>query len=459
MSSDRVTAAVASMVAAVAELADLDYDAFTHPELLELLGELETVSWQLPTVGHRIIARLQHEASPAALGAKSLKTALTERLRISGTDARRRLSEAEDLGPRTALNGQPLTPKLAPTAAAQATGAISPEHVAIIRTFLTKLPGWVDPTTREQSEASLAHIAALTGPETLRKDADLLATLIDQDGPEPDDRERARRRSIHLGPQGADGMSRISGWVTPELRATIEPIDAKLAAPGMCNPDDEQPCTSGTPSQAQIDADTRSHGQRTHDALLAIARTALSSGELGQHNGLPVTVIVSTTLHDLKAAAGSGVTGGGSVLPMTDLIRMASHAIHYLAIFDQHTHQPLYLGRTKRLASVGQRIVLHARDRGCTKPGCTVPGYGTQVHHVNGWATGAHTNIDELTLACGPDNRLADNSWTVQLRDGVAEWIPPPQLDIGQARINYHHHPERLLAPPEDEQRQQPNAA
>ncbi|MDX1889297.1 HNH endonuclease signature motif containing protein, partial [Mycolicibacterium sp. 050158] len=182
-------------------------------------------------------------------------------------------------------------------------------------------------------------------------------------------------------------------------------------------------------------------------------------GELGQHNGLPVTVIVSTTLHDLEAAAGSGVTGGGSVLPMADLIRMASHAIHYLAVFDQHTHQPLYLGRTKRLASVGQRIVLHARDRGCTKPGCTVPGYGTQVHHVNGWATGAHTNIDELTLACGPDNRLADNGWTVQLRDGVAEWIPPPQLDIGQARINYHHHPERLLAPPEDEQGQQPNAA
>ena len=35
--------------------------AFTHAELLDLLNELETVGWQLPTVGHRIIARLQRQ--------------------------------------------------------------------------------------------------------------------------------------------------------------------------------------------------------------------------------------------------------------------------------------------------------------------------------------------------------------------------------------------------------------
>ncbi len=66
MSSDRVTAAVASLMAAVTELADLNCDQFTHLELVELLGgELETVTWQLPTVGgHRVIARLQREASP-----------------------------------------------------------------------------------------------------------------------------------------------------------------------------------------------------------------------------------------------------------------------------------------------------------------------------------------------------------------------------------------------------------
>ncbi|WP_193561398.1 13E12 repeat family protein, partial [Mycolicibacterium hodleri] len=275
------------------------------------------------------------------------------------------------------FSGEPLAPLLAETANARAKGALGPEHVEVIRSFADKLPGWVDPITREQAEATLVHIAGLTGPEVLRKDAVKLATAIDQDGPAPDDRERARKREIHLGPQGPDGMSRITGWLDPQGRATWEPALAKLAAPGMCNPEDCEPCTSGTPSQAQIDGDTRSLGQRQHDAFVAIGRTGLASGELGQHNGLPVTVIVSTTVQDLEKAAGSGVSAGGTLVPMADLIRMASHAVHYLVVYDKHTREPLYLGRTKRLASVGQRIVLHARDRGCTKPGCTVPGYGT----------------------------------------------------------------------------------
>ena len=142
-----------------------------------------------------------------------------------------------------------MAPLLAETAAAQAEGTIGPEHVDIIRSFTAKLPGWVDPVTREQTEASLVRIATLTGPETLRKDADTLATLIDQDGPAPDDRERARKRHVHIGPQGPDGMSRITGWLDPQGRATWEPITAKLAAPGMCNPDDCEPCTSGTPAK------------------------------------------------------------------------------------------------------------------------------------------------------------------------------------------------------------------
>ena len=78
---------------------------------------------------------------------------------------------------------------------------------------------------------------------------------------------------------------------------------AKLAAPGMCNPADDEPCVGGTPSQAAIQGDTRSPGQRNHDALLAPA-APLASGELGQHNGLPASIIVTTTLKELEAGAG-----------------------------------------------------------------------------------------------------------------------------------------------------------
>ncbi|TQR86982.1 HNH endonuclease [Mycobacterium hodleri] len=449
MSSDRVTAAVAAYQAAAAELLERSFEEFTHLKLLELLGELETTAWQLPAVGHRVTARLQREASAVELGCKSLKSVMVQRLRISGKEAKRRLAEAKELGPRTALNGEPLEPLLAPTATAQSKGSIGPEHVTEICSFLDKLPPRVDPEVRELSEKTLVAVGSATGPEEVRKAAEKLAAAIDQDGPEPDDRDRARKRYMTIGPQQADGMSRITGLLDPEARATLEPGLAKLSAPGMSNPDDCEPRTSGTPSQEQIDSDTRNHGQRTHDALIALARTAMSSGELGQHNGLPVTVIVTTTLQDLEAARGSGATGGGSLLPMADLIRMASHAHHYLAVFDKHTNEALYLGRTKRLASAAQRIMLHARDRGCTKPGCTVPGYGAQVHHTNGWAkNNGQTNIDEVTFACGGDNRLAEQGWTVTVGPDGVQWIPPPAIDVGQARLNYLHHPERLLVGP-----------
>ncbi|BCI86901.1 hypothetical protein NIIDMKKI_21070 [Mycobacterium kansasii] len=58
--------------------------------------------------------------------------------------------------------------------------------------------------------------------------------------------------------------------------------------------------------------------------------------------------------------------------------------------------------------------MLYARDRGCTKPGCDAPAYHSQVHHVQGWKATGRTDIDELTLACGVDNRLVEKGWTTR---------------------------------------------
>ena len=147
-----------------------------------------------------------------------------------------------------------------------------------------------------------------------------------------------------------------------------------------------------------------------------MGRVVLASGELGRHNGLPATLIVTATLQDLQSGAGVAATGGGSLLPMRDVIRLAAQAHHYLVIYDKHTRQPLYCGRAKRFATPGQRIVLHALERGCTRPGCTAPAYWCQVHHIDDWAAdNGQTNITDLTLACGPDNRLVeDGGWTTR---------------------------------------------
>ena len=66
------------------------------------------------------------------------------RWRLSGAEASRRITEAALLGPRKALSGEPLAPVLPATAAAQALGLITDEHVKEIRKGIAKLPGFVD---------------------------------------------------------------------------------------------------------------------------------------------------------------------------------------------------------------------------------------------------------------------------------------------------------------------------
>ena len=121
------------------------------------------------------------------------------RWRISSGEANRRLTEAALLGPRRTLTGEPLEPVLAATAAAQAAGAITAEHVEVIRKAITKLPGFVDAGTRERFEADLVRTAAGVGPKELGDVAELTLFLLDQDGPEPDDTERNRTRGITIG--------------------------------------------------------------------------------------------------------------------------------------------------------------------------------------------------------------------------------------------------------------------
>jgi Domain of unknown function (DUF222) len=139
---------------------------------------------------------------------------------------------------------------------------------------------------------------------------------------------------------------------------------------------------------------------------------------------------------------------------MRDLIAMAAGAIHYLAVFDDHLKRPLYLGRQKRIATAEQRLICYARDRGCTRPHCLVPGYYCEVHHARDWARGGRTDADKLYFACGADHAMATHGElrTHATKSGRLAWTngtSPPQ-------INHAHHPEELLHtdtdPPKDEE-------
>ncbi len=313
---------------------------------------------------------------------------------------------------------------------------------------------------RDTAERILVESAKVSPPEDVSKVGERILAHMDPDGSITDERDRKRRRSWNIGRQRADLMSPMSGEFDPVARALLDPVLAKWARPGMNNPDDtESPSgdceyVDSAALSAAAARDTRSTGQRNHDALLAMLKHAMASGALGQHRGLPVTTILTMGIEQLEAKAGVVTTASGGVIPIKDALELAAESEPVLAIFDHHG-APLHLGRTKRLANHWQRLSWIAAIRGCSRPGCDQPATMCAVHHVTDWAKGGTTDIDQLTLACDTCHALVHDGpggWkTVVLHKdspptGRTAWIAPPHIDpTGTPRINHRHHPDELL--------------
>lgn len=437
-----VAAKLDALDTAVAAIGELNFDSLEATVRLHVLEQMETSRRRQIALGHDVIAGLAKE-DPADVGGPIPKV-IADWLRISYAEARRRLRDVGQLSPRVTLTGQVLPPELPATAEVWRDGMLDGQHLRVIQTFIRDPPESTPFVKVELAERFLAQQALKLRPDQLEKAAHRCALLINPDG-KFSDADRARQRGFTWCGQRPDGMSIGKLLASPELRANLDAWLARFAAPGMCNADDQNPCTDGEPAEEAASSDLRTPAQRQHDALNALVRGRLGDPKLGVHNGLPVTVIVSTTLEELTSGTGRAVTGGGTLLPMRDVIKMAGHAYHYLAVFDEHQSRPLYLGRSRRVASPDQRVVLYAKDRGCTYPGCDAPGYWCEVHHLDGWAGGGLTDIDNLTFACAAHHKLAETGWrTTKKHDGRTQWIPPPQHDRG-ARTNDYHHPERLF--------------
>ncbi|MDJ0468744.1 HNH endonuclease signature motif containing protein [Rhodococcoides fascians] len=226
--------------------------------------------------------------------------------------------------------------------------------------------------------------------------------------------------------------------------------------PATAADDNEPPDTPARDGAAA--RDLRTQNERRHDALKMALRHTLASGTLGTHRGLPVTAIVTMSSKDLDAGCGYAMTATGSRVSIRDAIRMASHAHHYLTIFDDNG-RALYLGRSKRIASADQRIVLIARDRGCSFPSCTRPATWCQAHHLDDWVEGGPTDIDSLTFGCdmhhalvgtGPGKWATIKTTAGHRYPGRTLWHPPTGMDPKRrGLINHAHHPEEVLYPPD----------
>ena len=443
---ERINAALDAIDAAHDLLRDTPSDLVGNTFRVDVASRLETQERANRGLMYRFFAEIADPPDDAGSIAL-MRSMLWARLRITPNEITRRFKLAVRIRPRRSLTGPPLPPELPELAAAVEAGVVGDDHIRSVCRAIDVLPGCVSPADTATAERKLVEHAT-------RVDAGIVATLgqriadyLNPDGLFSDD-DRARRRGLHLGRQGPDGMSRLSGLLDPQTRAYFEAIEAAVR-PGRHQPDPDP-----DPDRDPEARDDRSPAQRCHDALKLGLETAIASGGLGVHRGHPVTVVVTTTLAELDRAAGAAVdaslpmpaparTGGGSRLPMRDLIAMAAKTIHYLAVFDEHTERPLYLGRQKRVATADQRLICHARDRGCTRPNCLESGYRCEVHHSPDWADGGRTDADKLFFACGPDHAMASRG---ELRTQVVDGGRLGWTDgTGPPEINHAHHPDELL--------------
>ncbi|MDG3015094.1 HNH endonuclease signature motif containing protein [Speluncibacter jeojiensis] len=462
--SRQVDAHLAALDAAIEGLLGDRLGGLSTDEIVEVLQRTETALRKLTAADQQVVTESSERSLHSAHDIRTAAEFLVKTLRISEGEAQLRLRSARHIGVWHTLQGDEQPPEYPHTAAALHDGAIGLAHVEAIRDIMRQIPSHIDTIHREAAEQILALLARHADPKYVtRAGLDLLAYL------NPDgvfsDRDRKRQRSLHIGRQRADLMTPISGLLDPETRALLEPLLAKMARPGMNNTDDpESPIITGSdPGNPDPDRtalahaaarDTRTVGQRNHDAVKAGLRLLAGSGALGNHRGLPATVIITMTLQQLEEATGVATTAGGGLLPIRDALGMAEHAHPVLALFD-HNGRPLHLGRTRRLASADQRLALIAASRGCTRPGCDAPASMAAVHHVTDWAKGGRTDIDELDLACdschalihdGPGGWRTDTAPPGSPHPGRTRWTPPAHIDPDRApQVNIRHHLDELF--------------
>ncbi|WP_067570459.1 HNH endonuclease signature motif containing protein [Nocardia acidivorans] len=462
-----------ALVASVRTLIEEPFYPLTDTEFVEVMSEVETSLRQLETVKHRLIAETERRSLADRNGFKKTSIYLERTLRLSHADALARVRAAEKLSPQITAQGQDVGPQLPYVALAQEEGAISADHARRIAWIINRLPEITTDPERENAERVLTDYAREGSPDVLPGLGEEIMARIDPDGTLTRDKDRQRRRGLTLGKQRVDGMSQLTGEITPELRALLDPLLAKFARPGMCNPEDpDSPCSgvvvdpdpgtrgvvgtdSAIGSTNDVDAlraaaarDTRTAAQRNHDALLTILGFGVDLSELGTHRGVPVAVIITMTLAEVEEAAGVATTASGGTVSISEALKLAQGSRPWLAIFDG-AEMPLRLGRGRRLASPAQRLALIAAEKGCTRPGCSAPASMAAVHHVTEYAKDGRADIENLTLACDSCHALIHDGpggWkTVKLPSdhkfaGRTGWIAPPTVDpSGVPKVNRRH--------------------
>jgi len=201
------------------------------------------------------------------------------------------------------------------------------------------------------------------------------------------------------------GMLVIQGRLPPEVGAVVlEALEA--AEQALLDSAESQPPNRDGPRPGQLRA----------DALGLVAERALRASGTGER-GEPYQVMVHVNAEVLANpdAGGECCLEQGPALS-GDTARRLSCDAPVVMMTEGQDGSPLAVGRKSRRVSTALYRALRARDQTCTFPGCTRKRQ-LKVHHIEHWAEGGKTDLENLTLACSYHHYMVhEGGFTVEGR-------------------------------------------
>ncbi|MFF0368977.1 MULTISPECIES: HNH endonuclease signature motif containing protein [unclassified Micromonospora] len=366
---------------AVAACVDAAVWALSEHDLIAALDATHRLQQRLAAAQLAVVRQLHGRGTLVAQGASSSAVWLRHRLRLDVSAARRLVGlaasvEAAPSGVRDAL----------------ASGAVTVEQARVIAGTAAVVSASAGAEVADKAVGLLVEWAEQFDPSLLRR---MGARILDHVAPDLADdladdgaaaalaaeaARAARDRHVTISEQAGERL-RLTGTLDAEGAALLRAVIDPLSAPS--GPDD-----------------TRSAGQRRHDALADVCRLALRTGGLPEHGGESAQVVVTTSYDGLTRQLHAGALDIGLQLTPDTVRRLACDAAILPAVLGG-AGQVLDVGRQRRLVTGPLRRALVLRDGGCAFPGCDRPPRWCAAHHIDHWADGGPTSLDNAVLLCG----------------------------------------------------------
>lgn len=218
-----------------------------------------------------------------------------------------------------------------------------------------------------------------------------------------------RNRSLRCS-QHPDGSMTITVEVTQEAgELVMKAIEKAVADSAREESGDTSRDACNSPEAVDTTNRRDAFFNQQADALVDLARSYLSGGEgkrscSADHYQVMVHVDERALRSAGKSAQPGKSEGAKSDLPIETIRRLCCDGA-IVPITEDETGKQLNVGRKHRIVQPALRRALLARDKCCQYPGCSHSKW-LHAHHLEHWADGGETVLENLLLFCDRHHQL-----------------------------------------------------